>query len=383
MRPQLKPALRRVWRDEHTVQFGLDPDRALVLGDVDRVSARFVASLDGSRDVPATIVVAERLGLARAHARRLLGLLAQAGVLDDAATDTSPMLRWHPDDRERLRPDLASCSLARRPVDGGLGALARRRAALVRVHGAGRVGASVASLLAAAGVGQVVVEDAGKVRMADVCPAGHSATQVGARRQDAARRALRRAAPHTRVTTPPERASPDLVILTPVHAPPAHLCEQLVADRVPHLFAGVREYIGTVGPLVIPGRTSCLRCHDLIRRDRDPTWPTVAAQLASEAPDTLAPCDTVLATAVAAHSTLHALSFLEGDDPPSINATIDVRGPHGLVRRRPWTAHPGCGCGWQHRDGADGTSASAARAEPRPMPPMPRTAVTPVAGPAA
>jgi hypothetical protein len=373
MRPQLKPALRRVWRDEHTVQFGLDPAQALVLGDVDRASARFVASLDGSRDLPAAIAVGERLGLARPHARRLLSLLAGAGVLDDAATDTKPMLRWHPDDRERLRPDLASCSLARRSPDGGLGSLARRRAALVQVHGAGRVGASVASLLAAAGVGQVVVEDAGKVRPADVCPAGHSAPQVGSRREDAARRALRRAAPRTRVTRPPGRAAPDLVILTPVHGPPpARLRSQLVADRVPHLFAGVREYVGTIGPLVVPGRTSCLRCHDLIRRDRDPTWPAVAAQLASESPDALTPCDTALATAVAAHATLHALSFLEGDDPPSVNATIDVRAPHGTVRRRPWSAHPGCGCGWQRAQASDGTSPAVAAAAT----PTPRAEVT-------
>lgn len=34
-----------------------------------------------------------------------------------------------------------------------------------------------------------------------------------------------------------------------------------------------------VGPLVIPGRTSCLQCADLHRTDRDAAWPAVATQL--------------------------------------------------------------------------------------------------------
>ncbi len=346
MRPLIKPALRRVWRDDQTIQFGVDPQRALVLGDVDQLSAEFIESLDGAQDVRETIAAAEALGLSRDHARRLLAMLADAGVLDDAATDTRPMLSWPEDERERLRPDLAACSLARRSQDGGLGALARRHAATVLVHGAGRVGASVASLLAAAGVGHVAVEDAEPVRLADVCPAGASAAQVGGRRQDAARRALRRAAPHTRVT--PIRAGdrPDLVVLAPVSVVSAELGESLVAARTPHLVAEIREHVGTIGPLVLPGESSCLRCHDLIRRERDPAWPAVAAQLAAEPANAPIPCDTALAAAVAAHTTLHALSFLEGDSPPSVNGTIDVRGPHGWVRRRPWQRHPGCGCGW-------------------------------------
>jgi nicotinamidase-related amidase len=41
----------------------------------------------------------------------------------------------------------------------------------------------------------------------------------------------------------------------------------------------VRDGTGLVGPLVIPGVTSCLRCADLHRSDRDAAWPALAAQL--------------------------------------------------------------------------------------------------------
>src|SRR3712207_7110553 len=63
------------------------------------------------------------------------------------------------------------------------------------------------------------------------------------------------------------------------------LAADLQRRGVPHLVATVRGETGVVGPLVVPGATGCLRCADLHRRDRDPRWPALAAQLtAGEAP---------------------------------------------------------------------------------------------------
>ena len=39
MRPQLNPALRQLWRDEHTLQLGVDPAHAAVLAGLDDASA--------------------------------------------------------------------------------------------------------------------------------------------------------------------------------------------------------------------------------------------------------------------------------------------------------------------------------------------------------
>ena len=39
------------------------------------------------------------------------------------------------------------------------------------------------------------------------------------------------------------------------------------------------EQTGLIGPLVLPGATSCLNCADLHRSDRDASWPALAAQL--------------------------------------------------------------------------------------------------------
>ena len=118
-------------------------------------------------------------------------------------------------------------------------------------------------------------------------------------------------------------------------------------DEQAHLFAVVRPSVGVVGPLVLPGRSSCARCHDLHRRDRDAAWPTVAAQLRALPGGAPAPagagsravgadgCDVVLATAVAAQACLQVLAFLDGG-----TAAPPGRGRHrrGVARGRPGPA---------------------------------------------
>ncbi len=352
VRPQLKPALRRVWRDGTTLQLGVDPARAVVIGGLDARSARLVESLDGSHDLTGLHATAARLGIASDHVDDLLVLLARSGVLEDAAADHRVLGALPREERDRLVPDLAAASIAHPGTDGGVGVLSRRRDRVVTVHGAGRVGAPLVTLLAAAGVGTVVVEDAGETTPADLSPAGLGPDDVGARRQEAAAGALRRFAASVRTRLPAGRAVPDLAVLS--GHPTAHdarVVDRLVRAGVPHLFARVRDVTGLVGPLVLPGRSSCSRCHDLHRADRDPAWPSVAAQLSTGGRHRVTACDVVLATAVAAHAGLQVLAFLDGDPAPStLDGTLELSQSDGRVRRRSWSVHPACGCIWQAAD---------------------------------
>jgi hypothetical protein len=137
---------------------------------------------------------------------------------------------------------------------------------------------------------------------------------------------------------------------------PVDLRNALLAAHLPHLVATVRETTGVVGPLVLPGRSSCLMCHDLTRADRDPAWPQLAAQLATEPspfaePRRVRPCDAVLATAEAVHAVLQALTFLAGGTPSTLDGTLEIGLPEGTVRRRSWRRHPACGCAWADPEG--------------------------------
>jgi len=349
-RPMIKRGLRRLRRDDTSVQLGLDPDRAVVLTGLDDTTLRWLDRLDGSQERESLLRTAAREGIPHSVASGLLDLLAARGVLDDAGTDRTAYSALPVAEQDRLRPDLASLALQARHPDAGIGLLAARQRAAVEVRGAARIGASIATLLAAAGIGHVVVRDRAPTRPGDVAPAGLSPSDVGTRRDAAARAAVHRAAPATRPALPAGRTAPDLVVLAPDGPVDPLDRDGLLRAGMPHLLATVRETTGVVGPLVLPGRSACLRCLDLTRSDRDPAWPRVAAQVATDAAltdvGTVRACDTVLASAVAVHTVLQALTFLDGDLPLAVDGTVEITLPEGLLRRRSWTPHPCCGCGW-------------------------------------
>ncbi|MGH8894016.1 MAG: ThiF family adenylyltransferase [Actinomycetes bacterium] len=348
VRPQLKPALRKVWRDGSTLQLGIDPARAVVIGGLDPRSARLVDSLDGSRDLTGVRATGARLGIEARRVDELVVLLARSGVLEDAATDHRVLRALSREERDRLAPDVAAASILHGGADGGVGVVSRRRGRVVSVHGAGRIGAPLVHLLAAAGVGALVVEDAGLTQAADLAPAGLGPNDTGSRRQDAVVRAIRRFVPSVRTQLPSGRTTPDMAVLT--GEPSGHdarTIDRLVRGGVPHLFARVRDATGLVGPLVLPGRSSCQRCHDLHRTDRDPAWPSIAAQLSAAGRHRVSACDVVLAATVAALAGLQVLAFLDGHRaPPAVDGTLEISQADGRVRRRSWSVHPSCGCTW-------------------------------------
>ena len=337
LRPLLSPAARRLWRDGETLQLGWAPGRAVVLAGVDAVVRAVLGLLDGTRDRAAVVRAAGDQGCPPPVTEAVLSLLDGAGLLDDAprAGPAAPVDRG---ERDRLAPDLVSLSLA---GPGRTQATARRRReARVVVEGAGRVGAPVALLLAAAGVGAVDVVDDGLTRPEDCGVGGLGPEAVGRRRGDAARDLLAATAPSVR-TAP--LVLPDLVVLAPAAGLPVPEPPRLV----PYLPAEVRETVGVVGPLVRPGVSACLHCLDLTRTDSDPGWPAIAAQLDAVHP-AVAPCDGVLAVAVAAQAAAQALAVVDGTGvPAALGGTLELALPDWRWRRRSWQVHPACACAWQ------------------------------------
>lgn len=68
-----------------------------------------------------------------------------------------------------------------------------------------------------------------------------------------------------------------LVVVADQPVPDPALVARLMATSTPHLSVHLRDGVGVVGPLVLPGTSTCLRCVDLYRADLDPQWPLLAA----------------------------------------------------------------------------------------------------------
>ncbi|MEU1079983.1 TOMM precursor leader peptide-binding protein [Streptomyces sp. NPDC005908] len=367
MHPMIKPALRRGWRDRSTVQFGMTPAHALTLGPVDTATGSLLDLLDGTRGLDLLREEGRRMELPDGHVDRLVRRLSHAGLLDDSrgGGPAADALRAKADVLDRLRPDLASLGLTTvEPGEPPL-VLAARRSMRVQVGGAGRVGAALASLLSGAGVGEVEVRDVGQVEPWDVAPGGLPAEAVGERREEAARRAVRRCAPgrppRRAARTPLTEGDPghSLVVLTPrddvaVHTPDPSSAESLMSSGTPHLYAGVVEGTGVVGPLVLPGETGCAGCFQQDRADRDPAWPRLVAQWRSGRQRRVGACDLALAATVAGLAAAHALAFLDGRMPSSAGARWEVSLPQLHWQPRPVAPHRHCPCGAADADPGKG-----------------------------
>ena len=151
--------------------------------------------------------------------------------------------------------------------------------------------------------------------------------------------------PHAAATA----GTTDLVVLSDSLVADPRMLRDLHAARVPHMPVRVRDGSGLVGPLVVPGVTSCLRCADLHRSDRDASWPAVAAQLR----DTVGTADraTVLATAALALNQVdRVIAAVRGGvevnrapHPPStLDTTLEFDVNTGSTVARRWSRHPGC-----------------------------------------
>ncbi|KUH65561.1 cyclodehydratase [Mycolicibacterium novocastrense] len=155
----------------------------------------------------------------------------------------------------------------------------------------------------------------------------------------------------TRTDTGAPSEPTDLVVLADYLVADPRMVRELHAVGVAHLPVRVRDGVGLVGPLVLPGVTSCLACADLHRSDRDAAWPALAAQLRH----TVGSADraTVLATAALALNQVdRVLGAVRGDadvdgspePPPTLDTTLEFDVNVGSVVARRWSRHPRCAC---------------------------------------
>jgi hypothetical protein len=350
-RPQVLPGLRQLWRDATTLQLGLSPRRGTVITGLQAGDDALIAGLDGTNDLPALGRLAERHQAPTDRLPQLLRLLSEADLLVESAgdprarrpaslgaADRLDLTRLGRARTARLTPDADTWSLVYPEAGDGIRLLASRTRRRVRVDGAGRVGAVVAVTLAAAGVGQVQVDDPAAVGPGDTSPAGDVSENLGVTRADGARSV----SADGRLTQPP-----DLVVVVRDDLIDIAVADDLARSGRPHLAVVCGQDRVVVGPLVLPGRGPCLRCLDLHRTDRDPAWPQLAAQLLSQAasPRGRARGETASATAAAGIAALQVLGFLDGlAVPASLGRTLEVTLPDGLVEARRWPIHPACGC---------------------------------------
>lgn len=291
--------------------------------------ARMLHHLDGRMRVDEVLNLAESENLERA--RRLLAGLVELGLLEEA---------WAPAGKARTVSEVDMWSLrARQP---GSEAFKRRAHSAVLLYGTGRLTIAIATQLAAAGVGHVQVEAEGIVTEYDT-GSGYLDTDIGRQRRIAAADAVLRANPSIKRGKIRRDRQPEMVVLADSIVPAPELVQRLIYEGVPHLPVRIRDGLGIVGPLVHPGRNTCMGCADLQWKARDAQWPIIASQLVgrSQRADL---CSVQATASMAVGQILRALGPLDGP-PPSWNTTIEIDTYQGTVEHRKWEPNPLCICG--------------------------------------
>jgi hypothetical protein len=340
--PTLNPATRLLWRPDGLLQLELGA-RAVVVEAPVAATVRRLAGVAGSGAGGRTPTRPAEPAAARPASRPVAATL-------DALTDAGFL--WPPapaeESESRLaapQPQLAAelRSLSARHGVAAAELLDARRQLSVVVSGENRAGPTVAALLAAAGVGRVHVRDIRPVRMHQALPGGIAPEDEGRPFAAAAAEAVRRAAPDTDTRPPAPDEHPDLVVLACDEPVDPDYRAALHARRQAHLPVRLAPDHGVVGPLVVPGLTSCLHCADLHRLDRDPAWSALAVQLCIP-PATGVASPITLATVLAGVAAAQALAYLDGEQPAVIDGTLEQHLPDWRIRRRSWPVHPDCDC---------------------------------------
>lgn len=338
--PVLNPAVRLLWRAERTVQLELGSAAVVVDGISPPVVRRLLSSTGAAPPAtdPATDPVTDPV--TDPASRHALRTLADTGFLWAPPADC--------DEDDRLVPPQARLAAelnALNTCHGERGAelLNARRHVTVAVHGQGRAGALLAALLAAAGVGRVHLRADSAAGLQHTVPGGVTPSDEGVPLSEAAERAVRRAAPETDTSAVSGDERPDLVVLACDEPIERERRDALHAADCAHLVVRLGPEHGVVGPLVIPGLTSCLSCADLHRLDRDPAWNALAVQL-SLPRRRPGGSDVTVATIIAGVAAMQVLAYLDGGEPAVVDGTLEMHLPDWRIRRRSWPIHPDCDC---------------------------------------
>lgn len=290
VRATLRPGTVIVVRDHASVQVGLAPDRAVVVGAPDSCGPRRLAALlDGLEGGAELGEVAARVGVNTDDLAPIARILIRLDELGHLRLDTPGTVKPQYDRPPRPSP-------------------------VRRVH--------------IMGVGQI-----SEVLRGPLSVNGCRVTT----------------APNPGLTLDPDRppwhrrgTAPDLVILTGTVAVDPVVTTALARSGQAHLHIHCRDGRVVVGPTVVPGASPCLRCTDLFRARRDPRWPFVAAQLIGHSPDAGVPALTAAAALVLAEITA---SREPEATLQTIGATVEINPAEGLWRRIEWPAAGGCDCG--------------------------------------
>lgn len=332
------PGLQVVRVSETTLRIGGGGDGLWISG-LTTADQDFIASLASPEPGPAetTHPTPEANGAPALDARRRDQLLeVLAPVLEEPFRLPGAL-------GATLAPDVTAYSTAYSTPAGQL--VRNRSRATARIWGLGRCGQSIAALLAASGIGALCLHDDLPVQAGDIGAGPLRIADLGKNRTIAVAHRIGQQWPRTRLarwepTADDTGVGAQVSIVTACDSLPDRLADHLAATRVPHLPVLFGPSWAHIGPLVIPGLTTCLDCARAATTHRGNVPRATGCPRSGSSTAELA-----LSGTAAGLATLQVMMLLDGINvPTTADAVLMVDLSTGGVHRLPVEPRPGCTC---------------------------------------
>jgi len=138
---------------------------------------------------------------------------------------------------------------------------------------------------------------------------------------------------------------PDLLVIVSCGEPSREVFERPVRLGLDHLPVVIDEDRVRIGPLVRPGRTPCVSCHDLHRADWDRAWPALLHQLGRQSATMTPPAvDAVTTHAAALEVAVEVLAHADRGASRTLGRCLVVGPAHDDRTSWPLAFHHACTC---------------------------------------
>ena len=142
----------------------------------------------------------------------------------------------------------------------------------------------------------------------------------------------------------PGEDDPDVRLVLHTREPDPRVSEEVLHQRVAHVWAGVVAGDYVVGPFTDPGRTACRSCVAAARTERSPGWAMLRRQLVGPT-GVSEPVDPSRMSVALAWAVGDVVAWIDGDEPTTWSRTLKlVAGSAPALET--WLRHPECGCSW-------------------------------------
>ena len=314
--PVLAPGVNALLRDREHIQVGLHPSNALIIPLA--LAQPLLNCMDGTHSVTEINKLLEVEGFTSHDVQSTVRLLADRNLIIDSRSSS----RQHPITQQ-----------------------------VIHIHGGGRLGTTLAVLLAQNPVVDVRVIDRTPVTLTDMIPWGASRIDIGLPRQTVADLLVERVqrgtvARHQRLSSAKQ---PDLIILAPDPVADWPWLDPmstnvLIANDQPHMAITYCSSTVHISHVITPGVTACLSCMHHTLTDQDPAWPALTNQLFGRTTPDDAALELITFAAVIAAQKLS--SKIVGDVNDACDLFTQLTWPDLARSDHKPNRHPACGCAW-------------------------------------